>query len=90
MSLSSDDAQKLVEFLQFLDQNKDLMVGYNTKVPVETYLMIGSLTVLVRYKSCLPLFFMLNRHRFSIILLPLIGRCVVHAVALSHYVLTFD
>ncbi|KAJ2919905.1 hypothetical protein MD484_g397, partial [Candolleomyces efflorescens] len=47
MSLSFDDAQKLVQFLRFLDENKELMVGYNTKVPVETYIMIGSLTVLV-------------------------------------------
>ena len=57
MSLSFDDAQKLVQFLRFLDENKELMVGYNTKVPVETYIMIGSLTVLVRYQSCLPLVF---------------------------------
>ena len=49
MSLSSDDAQKLVEFLRFVEENKELMVGYNTKVPIEGYLMIGSLTVLVRY-----------------------------------------
>ncbi|RXW25021.1 hypothetical protein EST38_g780 [Candolleomyces aberdarensis] len=46
MSLSPSDAQKLVAFLRFMEENKDLMVGYNTKVPVEGYLMIGSLTVL--------------------------------------------
>ena len=74
MSLSPSDAQKLVDFLRFMEENKDLMVGYNTKVPVEGYLMIGSLTVLVRYMASFLLLFMLNRRSFSIILLPLIGR----------------
>ena len=49
MSLSSDDAQKLMELLQFVEEHKDLMVGYDTKVPVDEYILIGSLTVLVRY-----------------------------------------